>query len=195
MKTIFRNVILSAAKNLVRSFPRLNRGQDDKGVGSLGFTLIELIIVIGIIGILAGMIMLVLDPAKQLQKARDGQRKADLGQIQSALEFYRSDIGRYPTTSGTTYQLNSTTACMTSQSFTGTVGSNTITYLKKIPCDSKGTSYYNGGNYYYYSSDGKTYSLAACLENGSDTQGVSSAPSPAGSGSCSSNLYFIAYNP
>lgn len=59
-----------------------------------GFTLIELMVVIVIIGILAGLTLTGFAGARKV--ARDGKRKADLEQIRSALEIYRSDRGGYP---------------------------------------------------------------------------------------------------
>ena len=60
------------------------------------FTLVELLIVIVIIGILA--VALVPRLTGGPQKARDAQRKADLQQLATALEFYADDQGgTYPT--------------------------------------------------------------------------------------------------
>lgn len=53
-----------------------------------GFTLIELIIVIAIIAILATTVILVLNPVNILAEARDSQRIADMGQLNSALGLY-----------------------------------------------------------------------------------------------------------
>ncbi len=60
-----------------------------------GFTLIELLVVMAIIGVLASLIFL--NVGSSLGKARDAQRKNDLKQIQTALELYHSDNGKYPT--------------------------------------------------------------------------------------------------
>src|SRR5579872_2213577 len=64
-----------------------------------GFTLIELVISIGILAILAVFALAALNPLQQFAKARDGQRKSDLGQIQRMLEQYYQDHGNYPTSS------------------------------------------------------------------------------------------------
>lgn len=61
-----------------------------------GFTLVELIIVLAIIGILAGAVLLNVGP--QREKARRTRALADLKTIESALEIYNADNGNYPTT-------------------------------------------------------------------------------------------------
>ena len=60
------------------------------------FTLIELMIVVGIVGILSGIVMAVINPVNLQQKARDANRKKDLAVIASALEQYYADNNVYP---------------------------------------------------------------------------------------------------
>lgn len=50
-----------------------------------GFTLLELLIVIGIIAVLSVTLILVLNPAETLKKARDSQRMSDMNTIKTAL--------------------------------------------------------------------------------------------------------------
>lgn len=57
-----------------------------------GFTLIELIIVIGIIALLATTVILVINPANLFREARDSQRIADLGQLNSAMGLYLASV-------------------------------------------------------------------------------------------------------
>jgi len=61
-----------------------------------GFTLIELLVVIAIIGILATLAVVALQQARQ--NARDSKRMADMKQVQTALELFFNENGRYPTT-------------------------------------------------------------------------------------------------
>lgn len=62
-----------------------------------GFTLIELIVTMGLIAVLsAGVVALIGQGPRRY--SRDSQRQADLQQIRSALEMYRNDFGGYPST-------------------------------------------------------------------------------------------------
>jgi len=59
-----------------------------------GFTLVELIIVMAIIGILAGVVLVNVGP--QREKANRTRAIADIKEMDSALEIYHADSGVYP---------------------------------------------------------------------------------------------------
>jgi len=59
-----------------------------------GFTLIELMVTVGIIAMLTAIAMVSFSGANK--KARDGRRKSDLEKIRMALEMYRQEKGYYP---------------------------------------------------------------------------------------------------
>ena len=59
-----------------------------------GFTLLELLVVIGIIGLLASIIVVNLTGARR--RARDTKRIADIRQLQTAVEDYYGKNGKYP---------------------------------------------------------------------------------------------------
>src|SRR3989344_5965218 len=65
-----------------------------------GFTLIELLVVISIVGSIIGLSVFGLQGARQ--SSRHSKRKADLEQIRSGLEIYKSDCDKYPITVGST---------------------------------------------------------------------------------------------
>lgn len=57
-----------------------------------GFTLLELIIVIAILAILSVAVVLVINPAETLRRARDSQRLSDLSAVKSAIGLYMTDV-------------------------------------------------------------------------------------------------------
>jgi type II secretion system protein G len=116
-----------------------------------GFTLLELLIVIVIIGILAVLIIpnLVSGP----QRARDSQRKSDLRNIKTALETYYNDNNTYPVTA----------------SWKTDLSSGTTPYMKTIPQDPKSKSDYA----YTPNCSGAvctTYTITATMENKNDPE-------------------------
>jgi prepilin-type N-terminal cleavage/methylation domain-containing protein len=122
-----------------------------------GFTLIEMLIVVAIIGILASAIMVGLGPAQQ--KGRDARRMSDLNQTQNALELYYTKYGTYPGVSGA----GGASSCSTANNNWSNLAncltdSQTAIGVSSIPNDP------NSANSYCYLSDGTDYILGANLE-------------------------------
>lgn len=67
----------------------------NKMLNKKGFTLIEILIVVAIIGILASVVVVGLGPAQK--RGRDARRVSDLRSVQTALELYYGKNGQYPT--------------------------------------------------------------------------------------------------
>ncbi len=66
-----------------------------------GFTLLELLMVMGIIGILATVLVVGVNPGRQFAKARDTERETDLVAILSVVFQYSSEhSGELPDTDG-----------------------------------------------------------------------------------------------
>lgn len=61
-----------------------------------GITLTELLIVLAFIAFMAVAILVALNPAVQLGKARDARRKSDLNKLKNLLEDYYNDNDCYP---------------------------------------------------------------------------------------------------
>src|SRR3989338_8964558 len=62
-----------------------------------GFTLIELLLIVGIIAILASIVIVAINPTKQLGSARDAERRVDLDEILTAVYQYAVDHdGEFP---------------------------------------------------------------------------------------------------
>jgi len=99
-----------------------------------GFTLLELIIVIGIIAILSVALVIVLNPAETLKKARDAQRISDLSTLKTAIGLYLTNT--------TTPLLNNVAAnagCKATASGARALGGTEKVYYS-YPSDSPGAS-------------------------------------------------------
>jgi type II secretion system protein G len=92
-----------------------------------GFTLIELLIVIIIIGILA-VIVVGLVATNARDRAADAAAKADLREIQTALELYNVENGEYPADLTTIAVSGDVTIADYSAGYTSTTDCYTLTY-------------------------------------------------------------------
>lgn len=63
------------------------------------FTLIELLISIGILGVLAGVVIAVINPERKRAQANDAVLSRALGDIAASIEAYKNIEGTYPATS------------------------------------------------------------------------------------------------
>jgi len=109
-----------------------------------GFTLIELMVVILIIGLLATIVVQNLRSATD--KAKRVKAQADISQIKSALDRYYLDAGSYPTSD---QGLPALTAAPTSGNDPKDWGGP---YIERMPLDPWGRAY-------FYQSDGNEYLL------------------------------------
>lgn len=111
-----------------------------------GFTLIEILLVVAAIGILAGIVILAINPSKQLGETRNAQRRADVNTILNAVYQYAIDNnGNIPASITTT----ATEICATS-TCTGLIDLTVLTtnqkYLVSVPVEPQKTNV-NGAGY------------------------------------------------
>lgn len=134
---------------------------------SKGFTLIELLVAVAIVVVLAGVLLLAINPASMLQKGRDAKRLEDLDALRKAVQLALVD-GEIV--------LTSTTTCTDCDSGTGTQDADGTGFVKfTIPAGKTGLTKFipalpqdptNTGTYIYtYASDGANYEINAVLES------------------------------
>mgnify|MGYP001616462525 CR=1 FL=1 len=120
-----------------------------KKLNKRGFTLIEILVVVAIIGILAGVVLISLRSTGPT--ARDSRRLSELKSVQNGLELFFNKEGRYPDATNWTELTDDLTGA--------NIG------ITRVPNDP------TSGATYEYATDtgGTTYVLKATLEIGGST--------------------------
>ncbi len=112
-----------------------------------GFTLLEVLLVVGAISVIAGIVILAINPSKQLAETRNAQRRVDVNTILNGVYQYAIDNNGTIPASITTTQ---TEVCKTGGTCTGLIDLGVLTtlgkYLVSIPTDPTGSST-NGAGY------------------------------------------------
>lgn len=103
-----------------------------------GFTLIEMLVVVAIIGLLSSVVLTGLGTARV--RARDARRLSDIRHIQNALEIFYSANDAYPTLGAAGFV-------------------DGVTGMESSPRDPQ-----NGGYQYISSASSQGYTLGTCLE-------------------------------
>lgn len=141
-----------------------------------GFTLLEVLIIIAILLILGLLVIpnILILP----QKNRDAQRQSDISAVQKGLEEYKTATSNYPTVASPT---SLTKALAPSLSKTP----NPI--IATLPADPN----HDATTPYIYFSDGKTYTLEACLEDTKATGANIVSSSTYTFAKCSGSVYLL----
>ena len=130
-----------------------------------GFTLIELLLVIGIIAILASIVIVAINPTKQLGDARNAQRRSDVNTILNAVYQYSIDNnGTLPSTIDTT---NTEICASGAELCTSSISLDVLTgtQLIAIPQDPQNATT-SGTNYFIYKTGSRVIVSAPAAEQG-----------------------------
>ena len=127
--------------------------------------MIEILLVVAAIAILAGIVIVAINPGKQLGDTRNAQRRADVNTILNAIHQYTVDNkGTLPTTITT----SSTAICKTGGDCTNLINLSVLTdsekYLTSIPYDPTGATTNSTGYFVYKSVNGRVVVSAPSAE-------------------------------
>jgi type II secretion system protein G len=126
-----------------------------------GFTLVELLVVMAILGVLVTLIAGGFRTAQM--RGRDAKKKSDLKEIANSLEIYFNDHSEYPSSSGG--QLMGCPATTGSCAWgSGEFTDGETVYFKAMPKDPSPSMYY----YYRAFSNDQKFQIYAHLENPRD---------------------------
>ncbi len=139
-----------------------------------GFTLLEILLVVAAIAILAGIVIIAINPSKQLGDTRNAQRRVDVNTILNAVYQYSIDNnGTLPAsipTSATCATPATNQVCKTGGTCTSLVDLSVLTtsekYVVSIPTDPTGSSTNETGYFIAKSSNGRVTVCAPSAEQG-----------------------------
>lgn len=150
-----------------------------------GFTLIELIVVVAIIGLLAASAFVAINPAKRVGNAADAKRWSDVTAIADAISHYAVDNnGSLPTyvntaVADTTYLISVNGDSVTTAKYCDSLGSATYnkrdissgiapTYIATMPIDPDVTTVIansSSTSYYIVKDSAGRVKVGACFES------------------------------
>lgn len=128
------------------------RQKKNKKEFNRGFTLLEIMLVIALIGILAVILIFTINPARRLSEAHNAQRKVDVAAIVNAIYQYAIDNNGslpagIPEGSDNTCTEGTHEICRTTGPACGNIDLSVLTdnqlYMTAMPIDPSGLGYYN----------------------------------------------------
>jgi len=140
-----------------------------------GFTLLEIVLVVTLIAILAGIVIIAINPSKQLADSRNTQRKADVNTILNAVYQYAIDnngalpasVPNIASCSSSVTTISKNEICKTGGLCVGLVDLSSLTnngrYIAFLPYDPKSST--TNGTGYLICKDGVTNRVTVAAKN------------------------------
>jgi type II secretory pathway pseudopilin PulG len=152
-------VLKTIVMELKTHFSNLNKNLKNS---SNGFTIIEIVLVTGLILLLATILIIYVHPIENKKKSRDLKRISDIETIDRSISEFVADKKRYPDLSNTLRQSTILPAgsSQLTGSNTGWIKENLSSYISMLPIDPINDATYH----YYYIHDVDGYELNAKLE-------------------------------
>jgi len=145
-----------------------------------GFSLVELLVVISIIGTLAGLLITNLVGVRG--RAADSKIKNDMRSLKTALRLYYNDYQQYPAaSSGNIMGCGTDGDLVCTEGGVFSAGAGPTMYMQELPESFS----------YTVSSDFESFILSTTLSNASDADIESSATSCGQTYTASSSAYFV----
>ena len=129
---------------------------------TLGFTLVEIMVVVSIISVLVSVTLISLNGVRA--NSRDAKRFNDLKQVEVALELYRQTNNQYPNTNGLWQTVCKYGADPVPRDVTGPAGyipNLAPDFIRELPIDPSGCVRKGAFGGYIYVSNGTEYKFSA----------------------------------
>ena len=139
------------------------KNKNIRAISRRGFTLIEILVVIGIIAVLAAVVLVAINPARQFKLARDSQRVSNVNAVLNSISQNMAENKGVFTCGTTAVPLPTTFTVVKSETGGFDLASCVVpTYLSTLPYDpSASEAYYTSVTdydtqyYVYQDSDGR----------------------------------------
>jgi len=141
------------------------------------FTLLEILLVVAAVGILAAIVIVAINPQRQLEKTRDAERQSEVNTLYDAIQQYNIDNNGYPSPVANLSDHEAAEICQDGTSDPSCINlTNELveTYLAEIPSDPQASG---AGSGYVVAKNGSRIRLEAVsaeVENDLVTAGYTS---------------------